>query len=178
MKSTNTISPTYKTDYGGSKHHSQSPKSSAGVATHINITRPGYVYKSVYSLVEAEMKSLASVPQEGMSVAVGNVAGGLSVDGRYHVSLPDTLLRRLAARVHLWDEEARSLVKYTTPARQSALWREQSNKTQECIRCLKFYYILSITSSVSQGLTAAANTVSEFHSKQEIDLIADRQLGS
>lgn len=59
------------------------------------------------------MKSLAGVPQEGMSVAVGNIASGSPVDGRYDVTLPHTLLRRLAARIHLWGVQERCLVKCT-----------------------------------------------------------------
>jgi len=52
-------------------------------------------------LVEAQLKSLAGVPQEGMSVAVAEATSGLSVDGRNDVSLPDALQRCLAAWVHL-----------------------------------------------------------------------------
>lgn len=76
----------------------------AGECLHTNDKTPGFYADIFYSLVEAQLKCLAGVPQEGMSIAVRNVASGLSVDGRYDVSLPDALLRRLAARVHLWEE--------------------------------------------------------------------------
>jgi hypothetical protein len=51
------------------------------------------------------MKSLAGVPQESMSIAIGYAACGLSIDGRYDITLTDTFLRRFAARVHLRGRE-------------------------------------------------------------------------
>lgn len=47
------------------------------------------------------MERLPSVPEKCVGVAVGDIARGLTVDGRDDVSLTNAFERRLTARVYL-----------------------------------------------------------------------------